>query len=73
MTTIHYSIPAVHCNHCQMTIEREVGELEGVQKVSVDVEGRQATIEYNPPATEPEIESFLAEIGYPVQKPIQLS
>ena len=30
MTTITYDVPSVHCGHCQMTIEREVGELAGV-------------------------------------------
>jgi copper chaperone CopZ len=73
MTTLVYQIPAIHCHHCQMTIEREVGELEGVQAVSVSVDARQATIEYAPPASPPAIESFLAEIGYPIEKPIQLA
>ncbi len=70
--TVTFTIPAVHCDHCQMTIEREVGELEGVRAVAVDVGSRKATIEFEPPATREQIESLLSEIGYPVEKLVQL-
>lgn len=35
MTTISYAVPSVHCGHCKMTIEREVGEMAGVQSVKI--------------------------------------
>ena len=35
-------IPAISCAHCGRTIERELGELAGVQNVTVDVTGKTA-------------------------------
>ncbi len=67
MTTITYNIPAVSCGHCKMTIEREVGKLPGVSSVNVDVRSKQAIIKLVIPVTGSEIESLLAEIGYPVE------
>ena len=65
LTTLTYNIPAVHCGHCKMTIERAVGELSGVAFVSVDVDTKQAVIKFGSPATKAKIEVLLAEIGYP--------
>lgn len=72
MTTLTYNIPSVHCDHCQMTIEREMTEMEGVNLVQVDIEGRQAVIEFAPPATDSAIKSLLGEIGYPPEELISL-
>jgi copper chaperone CopZ len=44
----------------------EVSDLEGVQSVVADVETQQATIVFEPPATEDEIKDLLAGINYPV-------
>jgi len=65
MTTLTYNIPAVHCGHCKMMIERAVGELSGVAFVSVDVDTKQSVIKLDSPATKAKIEALLAEIGYP--------
>lgn len=67
MTTLTYNIPNVNCGHCKMMIERKVGELAGVASVDVSVDAKQAVIQFGSPATEAEIESLLAEIGYPPQ------
>jgi copper chaperone len=65
MNTLTYTIPDVNCGHCKMTVERELSELAGVAAVSVDVDARQAVIQYDAPATPVEIEALLTEIGYP--------
>jgi copper chaperone len=65
MTTLTYNVPNVNCGHCKMMIERKVGELSGVASISVNVDTKQAVIKFGAPATEAEIESLLAEIGYP--------
>jgi hypothetical protein len=48
-----------------MTIERELGELEGMRNVSGDVETKTVTVEWGPPATWDGIKSLLQEINYP--------
>ncbi len=65
-TTVTYSIPNISCNHCVHTVTMEVSDLEGVQSVVADVETQQATIVFEPPATEEAIKDLLAEINYPV-------
>jgi copper chaperone CopZ len=65
MTTVTYSIPNISCGHCVHTIKTEVGDLAGVKAVQADPNTKQAVITFEPPATEEQIKSLLAEINYP--------
>ena len=65
MTTLTYSIPAIHCGHCTHTIEIEIGELEGVQSVRSDLATKQVTVTFDAPADDQKIRTLLAEIEYP--------
>ncbi len=65
MTTVTYSVPAMHCMHCTHTVEMEVGELQGVQSVKADLESKNVTISFDAPASEDKIKALLAEIEYP--------
>ena len=65
MTTVTYSIPNISCNHCVHTVKTEVSEINGVSSVEADISLKQATISFEPPATEVEIKSLLEEINYP--------
>ena len=65
MTTINFTLPDVSCGHCKMSVERQVGEMEGVASVLVTVDKKQAAIQYDAPATSERIEALLAEIGFP--------
>jgi copper chaperone CopZ len=42
--TITYSVPAIHCDHCAMSIREEVTEVEGVADVVVDLETKIVTV-----------------------------
>jgi len=66
MTTVSYSVPAIHCEHCTHTIEMEVGELQGVQVVKADLDTKKVQITFDTPASEEKIKTLLAEIDYPV-------
>ena len=65
MTTVTYSIPSIHCGHCVHTINMEISEIEGVVSVKTDLNTKQSTITFQPPATEEKIKAMLAEINYP--------
>lgn len=67
MKTATYSVPAIHCGHCTHTIQMEVGELEGVETVFADLDGKSVLVRYDDPATEEQIKVLLAEINYPVE------
>jgi copper chaperone len=72
MTTVTYTVPAIHCGHCTHTIEMEVGELQGVQSVKADEASKKVVISFDAPADEEKIKSLLAEINYPVEGLISL-
>ena len=42
--TVVYSVPAIHCAHCAMSIREEVSEVEGVEDVAVDLETKIVTV-----------------------------
>ena len=67
MTTVTYTVPAIHCEHCTHTIEMEVGELQGVQSVKADMNTKKDEIKFDAPADETKIKALLAEIDYPVE------
>ena len=66
MTTVTYSVPSISCGSCVRTIQTEVGSLDGVQSVRVNVPSKQVEVVFDEPASEDKIKSLLAEIDYPV-------
>jgi copper chaperone len=42
--TLVYRVPAIHCEHCAMSIREEVEEVAGVDDVLVDLETRVVTV-----------------------------
>jgi copper chaperone len=42
--TATYSVPAMHCAHCERAVKDEVGAVAGVQSVDVDLETKLVTI-----------------------------
>ena len=65
MSKVTYSIPAIHCHHCVHTIEMELGEIEGVERVKADVDTKTVEIDFNDPANENLLIGTLREIEYP--------
>ena len=42
--TVTYSVPAIHCAHCAMSIREEVSEVPGVEDVAVDLDTKVVTV-----------------------------
>ena len=42
--SVTYSVPAIHCAHCAMSIREEVSEVEGVEAVDVDLETKLVVV-----------------------------
>lgn len=67
MDTITLTAPDISCHHCQSTIERELGRLDGVHAVSVDIPARQVRVTYDRTRMSRDtIVETLDEEGYPV-------
>ncbi|MGH3134514.1 MAG: heavy-metal-associated domain-containing protein [Gaiellaceae bacterium] len=61
--TITYSVPAIHCAHCAMSIREEVGEVEGVDEVDVDLDSKLVTISGRA-LDDTALRAAIAEAGY---------
>jgi copper chaperone len=64
MTTRLYSVPGISCGHCKAAIEGEVGKLEGVERVEVDVEGK--TLRVEGVASDEAVRGAVDDAGYEV-------
>ncbi len=65
MATKTFKVPNITCGHCVMTIEREVGELEGVAAVKAEEASKMVTVQWDAPANWDSIAALLEEINYP--------
>ena len=66
MASQTFSVPNISCNHCVMTIKRELGGVKGVSSVEASAQTKQVTISYDSEATLARVKTTLDEIGYPV-------
>ncbi len=62
-----YTIPNIHCQHCVHTVKMELEELDGVEKVDVDLNTKKASVSMTSPEVEEEVLKTLTEIGYPAE------
>jgi copper chaperone CopZ len=42
--TASYTVPAMHCGHCERAVKEEVSAVEGVNDVAVDLESKVVTV-----------------------------
>ena len=42
--SVTYTVPAIHCAHCALSIREEVSEVDGVDDVAVDLESKLVTV-----------------------------
>ncbi len=61
--TITYSVPAIHCAHCAMSIREEVSEVKGVDQVDVDLEEKRVTVQGHE-LDDALLRAAIAEAGY---------
>jgi copper chaperone len=64
MTTRTYDVPGISCGHCKSAIEAEVGKLDHVSRVEVDIDARRVRVEGE--ATEADVTAAIDEAGYDV-------
>ena len=60
-------IEGMMCGHCQMTVEKTIRAIKGVQDVNVSLGDKQAEVSYDPGITDPAtIRSAVVKAGYKV-------
>ena len=65
MTTI-IKINGMSCGHCSMAVKKALGQIEGVEKVEVSLEDKNAVIHVNQNVTDEQITNAIVEAGYEV-------
>ncbi len=66
METKTFRVPNITCDHCVMTIRRELGELEGVASVQANSQTQGVTVEWDETSLSWEqVRHLLEEIHYP--------
>jgi copper chaperone CopZ len=61
--TVTYNVPAIHCDHCEMSIREEVSEVEGVKAVDVDLETKVVSI-HGRGLSDEKLRDAIREAGY---------
>lgn len=61
--TLTYSVPAIHCAHCAMSIREEVSEVDGVEDVAVDLDTKVVTVS-GVEVDDGAVRTAIAEAGY---------
>jgi copper chaperone CopZ len=42
--TVSYTVPAMHCGHCERAVKEEVSAVSGVSEVAVDLETKVVAV-----------------------------
>ena len=66
MTQVKLDVPEISCDHCKMSIEGAVGELDGVARVEVSVADKTVDVEFADSLTQTDIITAIEEQGYAV-------
>jgi copper chaperone len=62
MTETTYRVPGISCGHCKSAIETEVGALEGIESVVVDIDTKQVAVVGS--ASDDAVRAAIVEAGY---------
>ena len=60
--TSTYFVPGISCEHCKTSIEGEVGRLDGVAVVEVDVEAQTVFVDGD--VADDDVRAAIVEAGY---------
>ncbi|MDW8339796.1 MAG: heavy metal-associated domain-containing protein [Thermoleophilia bacterium] len=61
--TVRYEVPAMHCVSCARAIREEIGSVEGVDEVEVDLETKLVTVR-GPSLDDRALRAAIAKAGY---------
>lgn len=45
MTTLNFTVPGMTCGHCEAAVKGEIGKLDGVTRVDVDLSTKAVVVE----------------------------
>ena len=64
MTIATYTVQGMTCDHCVRAVKEEVGTLDGVASVDVDLSTGSVTVNSTTPLDEAQVRAAVEEAGY---------
>lgn len=64
MATSTYTVTGMTCGHCVSAVQKEIGKIDGVTGVDVDLASGRVQVESATPLTSTDVESAVDEAGY---------
>ncbi len=61
-----YRVPDVSCEHCVHAITSELGKIDGVRKVDVNLDSKLVTVEAEEIVSDAELRAGIDEAGYDI-------
>ena len=61
--TLSYTVPAMHCGHCERAVKEEVSAVDGVSEVAVDLDTKVVTVT-GQAFDDAAVRAAIAEAGY---------
>ena len=66
---ISLTVDGMSCSHCENSIKKAVGALDGVDSVKVDLKSKKVSVEYDPGKVSPDIiVETIEDQGYDVER-----
>ena len=63
MEAKNYTVPGIHCGHCERAVKEEVGAVAGVDSVDVDLETKLVSVRGDG-LDDTQLRAAIAEAGY---------
>jgi copper chaperone len=67
MSEISYSVPGMHCGHCERAVSEELRQVEGVDSVYVDLATKLVTVR-GPRLDDASLQAAIEEAGYNAER-----
>lgn len=66
MATSTYTVTGMTCGHCVASVQKEIGKLDGVTGVEVDLASGRVQVESATPLAQADVVAAVDEAGYEV-------
>ncbi len=66
MATSTYTVTGMTCGHCVASVQKEIGKIDGVTSVDVDLASGRVQVESATPLTSSDVVAAVDEAGYEV-------
>ncbi|SUA73351.1 Copper chaperone CopZ [Nocardia otitidiscaviarum] len=66
MATSTYTVTGMTCGHCVGSVQKEIGKIDGVTNVDVDLASGLVKVESNTPLADADVVAAVDEAGYQV-------